>query len=108
MGAPRLLDQFGRPFLVENAGEKVSCRSEYDLWLWQEMGIRGMPIPYGAPNAAAHIERLIGTIRRECLDRMVICYVRKGRLAINLLCSQGGCLFSVESLACGLVSSFSV
>jgi transposase InsO family protein len=64
--------QFGRPFLLENAGKKVSCRSEYDLWPWQEMGIRGIPIPYGAPNTAAHIERLIGTIRRECLDRMVI------------------------------------
>jgi hypothetical protein len=36
------------------------------------MGIRGIPIPYGAPNAAAHIERLIGTLRRECLDRMLI------------------------------------
>ena len=36
----------------------------------QEMGIRGIPIPYGAPNAAAHIERLIGTLRLECLDRM--------------------------------------
>jgi putative transposase len=37
-----------------------------------EMGIRGIAIPYGAPNAAAHIERMIGTLRRECLDRMLI------------------------------------
>jgi len=36
------------------------------------MGIRGIPIPYGGPNAAAHIERLIGTLRRECLDRLLI------------------------------------
>jgi putative transposase len=36
------------------------------------MGIRGIAIPYGAPNAAAHMERLIGTLRRECLDRMLI------------------------------------
>ena len=64
--------QFGRPFRVENAGMKVSCRSEYDVWLCQDMDIRGIPIPYGAPNATAHIERLIGTIRRECLDRMLI------------------------------------
>ena len=64
--------QFGRPLRVENAGERVSCRSAYDEWLWQEMGIRGIAIPYGAPNAAAHIERLIGTLRRECLDRMLI------------------------------------
>jgi hypothetical protein len=53
-------------------GKRVSCRSAYDSWLWQEMGIGGIPIPYGAPNAAAHIERLIGTLRREFLDRIVI------------------------------------
>jgi len=64
--------QFGRPLRVENAGKRVSCRSAYDEWLWDEMGIRGIAIPYGAPNAAAHIERMIGTLRRECLDRMLI------------------------------------
>jgi hypothetical protein len=64
--------QCGRPLRVENAGKKVSCRSAYDEWLWQEMDIRGIPIPYGAPNASAHIERLIGTLRRECLDHMLI------------------------------------
>jgi len=63
--------QLGRPLRVENAGERVSCRSAFDEWLWQEMIIRGIPIPYGAPNAAAHVERLIGTLRRECLDRML-------------------------------------
>jgi putative transposase len=64
--------QLGHLFRVERAGKRVSCRSAYDAWLWQERGIRGIPIPYGAPNAAAHIERLIGTLRRECLDRMLI------------------------------------
>jgi transposase InsO family protein len=68
----RKFGQFGRPIRVENGGKKVSCRSAYDAWLWREMGIRGIPIPYEAPNAAAHIERLIGTLRRECLDRMLI------------------------------------
>ena len=33
---------------------------------------QAISIPNGAPNAAAHIERLIGTLRRECLDRMLI------------------------------------
>jgi len=73
----------GRPFLVENAGKKVPCRSAYDVWLWQEMGIRGIPIPYGAPNAAAHMERLIGTLRRECLDRMLIWNERHLRCVLN-------------------------
>jgi hypothetical protein len=36
------------------------------------MGIRGIPIPYEAPNAADYNERLIGTLRRECLDRLLI------------------------------------
>ena len=75
--------QLGRPFPVENAGKKVSCRSAYDVWLWQEMDIRGIPIPYGAPNAAAHMERLIGTLRRECLDRMLIWNERHLRWVLN-------------------------
>jgi Integrase core domain len=61
--------QLGRPFPVENAGKKVSSRPAYDVW---QMDIRGIPIPYGAPNAAAHIERLMGTICWERLDRMLI------------------------------------
>ena len=64
--------QRGRPLSVERAGKRISCRSTFDAWLWQVMNIRGNPIPYGAPNAAAHIERLIGMLRRECLDRMLI------------------------------------
>lgn len=64
--------QLGHPLRAESAGKEMSCRSAYDAWLWQEMGIRGVPIPYTAPNAAAHIERLIGTLRHECLDRILI------------------------------------
>ena len=75
--------QLGRPFRVERAGKRVSCRSAYDEWLWQEMGIRGIPIPYGAPNAAAHIERPIGTLRRECLDRMLIWNKRHRRCVLR-------------------------
>jgi hypothetical protein len=40
--------QFGRPLRVEKDGKNISCRSAYDEWLWQEMDIRGIPIPYGA------------------------------------------------------------
>jgi len=58
--------QLRRPLRVENARKRVSCRSACDEWLWQEMGIRGIAIPYGASNAAAHIERLIGALRRLC------------------------------------------
>ena len=64
--------QFGRPLRVENDRDSISCRSAFDVWLFQEMSIRGISTPYGAANAAAHIERLIGTMRRECLDRLLI------------------------------------
>ena len=28
-------------------------------------------IPYGAPNAAAHIERFMGSLKRECLNHFI-------------------------------------
>ena len=36
------------------------------------MGIRDRPISPGSPWQNGHMERLIGTVRRECLDRMLI------------------------------------
>jgi transposase InsO family protein len=36
------------------------------------MGIRDRPISRGSPWQNAYAERLIGTVRRECLDRMLI------------------------------------
>jgi len=43
--------QLGRPLNVERAGKRISCRSTFDAWLWRVMGIRGIPIHFGAPNA---------------------------------------------------------
>ena len=36
------------------------------------MGIRDQPISSGSPWQNGYAERLIGTVRRECLDRMLI------------------------------------
>ncbi len=51
--------------------ERGQPRCALDLWLRDVMGIKGIPIPYGAPNAAAHIERCIGTLKRECLHHFI-------------------------------------
>ena len=36
------------------------------------MGIRDRPISPGSPWQNGYVERLIGTVRRECLDRVLI------------------------------------
>ena len=46
-------------------------RCTLDHWLDEVMGIEGLPTPYGAPNASAHIERFMGTLRRECLAHFI-------------------------------------
>ena len=79
----RKFGQYGRPLRVEARGKKVSCRSALDAWLWEVMGIRGIATPYGAPNAAAHIERVIKTLRVECLDRTLIWNERHLRATLH-------------------------
>jgi transposase InsO family protein len=36
------------------------------------MGIRDKPIAAGSPWQNGYVERLIGTIRRDCLDHMIV------------------------------------
>ena len=66
-----IFGQLGKPVSVRLNGKSVSCRSSLDYWLVTTMGIRGIPIPFEAPNANAHCERLVQTLRQECLDHML-------------------------------------
>ena len=75
--------QFGRPIQVEKSGSRVSCRCAFDVWLVEVMGVKGIPTPYRAPNASAHLERLIGTLWRECLDHILIWNQRHLRLVLT-------------------------
>ena len=52
------------------------------------MGIRDRPISPRSPWQNGHVERLIGSIRRECLDHVVALGERHVR---DLLCARQGC-----------------
>jgi transposase InsO family protein len=63
-----IFGQFGR----RRPGETGrSYRCVLDQWLGEALGIKGVPIPYGAPNAAAHIERFMGSLKGECLNHFI-------------------------------------
>jgi transposase InsO family protein len=56
-------------FLVRDRDSKFT--PEFDE-LFRSEGIRVIKAPVGAPKARAHAERWVGTVRRECLDRILI------------------------------------
>jgi transposase InsO family protein len=49
----------------------------------QNAGIRVVETPYRAPNAKAYAERLVRSIKEECLDRMVPLSERHFRRAVH-------------------------
>ncbi len=48
-----IFGQFGTPVKVERDGKTRSYRCRLDRWLHEVIGVQGLPIPYGAPNAVA-------------------------------------------------------
>jgi len=44
----------------------------YNVQRLRAMGIRDRPIAFRSPWQNAYVERLIGSIRRECLDHMIV------------------------------------
>jgi putative transposase len=47
------------------------------------MGIQGIPIPYGAPNASPHVERVMRTLRQEALDHFLFLTVAHLRRVVH-------------------------
>ena len=65
--AARLLK--GRRFLLCDGDSKFRYRFKIVM---EAAGIKLLKTPYQAPNANAHAERFIRSIREECLDRMIL------------------------------------
>jgi putative transposase len=65
------LDDRNRParFLIHDRDAKFP--RAFDALLESD-GIEVIRTPVKAPNANAHMERWVGTVRRECLDRLLI------------------------------------
>jgi putative transposase len=62
-------DDARRRFLVRGRDSKFT--GEFDE-VFRSEGIQVIKAPVRAPEARAHAERWVGTLRRECLDRMLI------------------------------------
>jgi putative transposase len=65
------LEDRGQPlrFLIHDRDAKFSGGSDH---VFQSEGIAVIRTPVQAPNANAHAERWVGSVRRECLDRLLI------------------------------------
>jgi putative transposase len=66
-----IFGQYGRSVHVEKGGRRRSYRCHLDRWLGEVIGIEGIPIPYGEPNASPHVERLMRTLRQEALNHFL-------------------------------------
>jgi putative transposase len=63
---------FGQYRERQQRGHKgLRYRCQLDVWLADAMGVEGIPIPCGAPNANPHVERFHRTLRQEALNHFI-------------------------------------
>ena len=67
-------------FLIKDNDKKYG---EQFLRAARGVGIEVIPTPIAAPKANAHCERFIGTLRRDCLDHMIILNERHRYRIVN-------------------------
>ena len=68
---------------VEKDGKKRSYRCHLNHWLHTVMGIEGIPIPYGVPNANAHLEQFNRTLHEDALDHFIFLGVEHIRKVVS-------------------------
>jgi putative transposase len=56
--------------VVQHVQRQTRCRDK--VWCLAAMGLRVLKTPVRCPQANAFCERLIGTLRRECLDWLIL------------------------------------
>jgi putative transposase len=66
-----IFGQLGRSMSVEETGRRRSYRCHLDRWLHEVIGIEGLPIRFGAPDASPHVERFMRTLREEALNHFI-------------------------------------
>ena len=63
------------------------------------MGIRDRPTSYRSPWQNGYVERLIGSIRRECTDHLLVFNVEHLRRILSKYASNSETLSRIQSLA---------
>jgi len=66
-----IFGQLDRPSCTRKRLSGRRYRCSLDAWQDQSLGVCGLPIPYGAPNASPHVERFMRILREECLRNII-------------------------------------
>jgi hypothetical protein len=77
-----IFGQCGRTVAVRGTDRGRGYRCHLDRWLDAVLDVKRLPIPYGAPNASPHVERLVRTLREEAMNHFMFLGVGHIRRAV--------------------------